>query len=86
MYTVLVYFIQFIIKRRNGMLMITAEMPSETSATGGTVDDVLSWAVIVIGILISYLCAIVTEVYEVKVCRCDVEIFVSEIAGNRQRL
>ena len=86
MYTILVYFVQFIIKRRNCVLMVTAEMPSETTAAGGTVNYVLSGAIVVVGILIAYLGAVISEIYQVKVCRCDMEILITKIAGNGQRL
>ena len=82
MSTKMVFFVQIIIKSRNCVLMVTAEMPSESSTAGGTVDYVLSGAVIVVGIFITYLGTVISEIYKIKVSCRDMEILITEISRD----
>ena len=80
MSTKMVYFVYFIIKCRDSMLMVTAEVPSETSAARWTVDDVLSGSIVIVRILITDLGAIIAKVDKVEVCGRDIEVLISQIS------
>ena len=78
--------LELIVDGGDGVLMISAEMPSETATAGGAVYDVFAGAVIVIGVAVSYLGAVIAKVDKVKIRGGDVKGRVSEISCDGQRL
>ena len=53
--------------------MVAYEVPTKTSAAYGTVNDVLSRSVVVVGVFVAYLATVVTEIYKVEVCSSNIE-------------
>ena len=78
--------LQLIVKSGNRMLMISAKMPSETAFAGGTVYDIFSGTVIIIGIIIPDLGTVIPQIYQVEICGGNVKRWVSEISRNGQCL
>ena len=75
---------QLFVEIGNGFLMVTTEMPTLSSPADRSIDDILPGTVIVVGIIITDLAAVVTQINQIKIGGGDMESGITQIPGDGQ--